>query len=469
MLTVLIGSNLSAQSFDHLFRSFDSSKYSRTELRFLQLGLALEGDYNGLLDGAWGKISNNAISRFAAREFDAQPYEIHAALLAFTTADFLEHGNWEIHYFDALGMSFLIPQQNLVEAAHTKQMLNYEHSSTSLKYSIAWGDKDWTQGLHDYAESVHSKSSEAYTVRKTGTAITSVIKADGTTLYIRSRFWNNEWNTLLISANQHDASLLAAVAASISTEKNAEMFIPRGGYLFSVAENTAELLAVLEKENYGEEPNSSAPAATNESPLSTGTGFYVSDNGHVLTNAHVIENCTTISVNGEPAKVSAKSNNFDLAILKAPPITADRVAAFEQSSAQLNQDVTVVGFPLAGILGGINVTRGAVSSMKGLGGDEATMQITAPVQPGNSGGPVLSQSGNVLGVVVSKLDAQYIADSIGDIPQNINFAIRGYAAKVFLELNGIAPVISTNQEPFTAIQLAARARNFTTIIECNAY
>lgn len=466
ILAVLVGTNLSAQSFDHLFRDFDASKYSRAELRFLQLGLALEGDYNGLLDGAWGKISNKAISRFSAREFEARPYEIHAALLAFTTADFLEQGNWEIHYFDALGLSFLIPFQNLVEGGHTEKMLNYEHPSSSLKYSLAWGDKDWTQGLHNYAESVHTKSSAAYTVRKTGTAITSAIKADGTTLYVRSRFLNGEWNTLLISANQHDAPLLAAVAASISTEKHAELFVPRGGYLFSVAQNTTELLEALDEEGYGEVPPPSEPTMASEQ--STGTGFYVSDSGHVLTNAHVVEGCDSIRVNGVPAKVAATSNNFDLAILEAPAIAADRVASFEASSAQLNQDVTVVGYPLAGILGGINVTRGAVSSMKGLGGDEATMQITAPVQPGNSGGPVLSQTGNVLGVVVSKLDAQYMADAIGDIPQNINFAIRGYAAKVFLELNGVSPKISDNQEPFTAIQLAARARDFTTFIECNS-
>lgn len=468
ILTVCVATNVSAQSFDHLFRDFDASKYNRDELRFLQLGLALEGDYNGLLDGAWGNISNRAISRFASREFDALPYEIHAALLAFTTANFLENGNWEVQYFDSLGLSFLLPYQNLIEGAHTDQMLNYEHDSSSLKYSLARGDRDWTQGIHDFAVDAQANSGDAYTVRKTGTAITSAIKADGTTLYVRSRFWNDQWATLIISANKYDASLLAAVAASITTEKYAELYVPRGGYLFSVAQNTTELLAALDQENYGETPSSSVPATVSEPTSSTGTGFYVSDKGHVLTNAHVVEGCTTISVNGTPAQVAATSNNFDLALLEAQPITTDRVASFEPSIAQLNQDVTVVGYPLAGILGGINVTRGAISSMKGLGGDEATMQITAPVQPGNSGGPVLSQAGNVLGVVVSKLDAQYIADAIGDIPQNINFAIRGYAAKVFLELNGVSPKISANQEPFTAIQLAARTRDFTTFIECNA-
>ncbi|MBU2935223.1 hypothetical protein KO503_03960, partial [Pacificibacter marinus] len=61
---------------------------------------------------------------------------------------------------------------------------------------------------------------------------------------------------------------------------------------------------------------------------------------------------------------------------------------------------------------------------------------------------------------------QYIADAIGDIPQNINFAIRGYAAKIFLELNGVTPQISSTQEALTAIQLAARATNFTAYIEC---
>src|SRR5439155_21695916 len=86
--------------------------------------------------------------------------------------------------------------------------------------------------------------------------------------------------------------------------------------------------------------------------------------------------------------------------------------------------IVAVGFPLRGLLAsGPNVTTGTISALAGLGDDSRYLQITAPVQPGSSGGPLLDQSGNVVGVVVGKLDALRVAQAIGDIPQNVNFAI----------------------------------------------
>ena len=113
---------------------------------------------------------------------------------------------------------------------------------------------------------------------------------------------------------------------------------------------------------------------------------------------------------------------FDLALLQTSVLQEKTVAVFAQSPARLNSDITVVGYPLSGLLGGLNVTRGSVSSLKGLRGDGVQMQISAPVQPGNSGGPVVSGSGAIVGVVVSKLNARRVADETGDIPQNVNFA-----------------------------------------------
>ena len=85
----------------------------------------------------------------------------------------------------------------------------------------------------------------------------------------------------------------------------------------------------------------------------------------------------------------------------------------------------MAGFPLPSLLqNGINITVGNVSALAGLGGNTALMQITAPVQPGNSGGPLLDLGGNLVGVVVSKLDTVQAFEITGDIPQNINFAIQ---------------------------------------------
>ncbi len=71
----------------------------------------------------------------------------------------------------------------------------------------------------------------------------------------------------------------------------------------------------------------------------------------------------------------------------------------------------------------LNVTTGVVSALAGPGNNRRLIQITAPIQPGNSGGPVLDQSGHVVGVVVARLDALKLVQRTGRLPQNVNFAI----------------------------------------------
>jgi serine protease Do len=203
-----------------------------------------------------------------------------------------------------------------------------------------------------------------------------------------------------------------------------------------------------------------------QSPASSGTGFFVSGKGHVLTNNHVVAGCGQITVNGAPATLVQASAGQDLALVKVASSPATP-AAFADSSARLNSDVTVVGYPLAGLLGGINVTRGSVSSLSGIGGDVTTMQITAPVQPGNSGGPVVDSAGRVVGVVVAKLDAKYTMENTGDIPQNVNFAIRGEVARLFLASAGVEPVIAANADPLPPETLAETVAAFTVYIECS--
>jgi serine protease Do len=129
--------------------------------------------------------------------------------------------------------------------------------------------------------------------------------------------------------------------------------------------------------------------------------------------------------------------------------------------------VTVIGYPLTGLLGGINVTRGTVSSLTGIQGDSSKMQISAPVQPGNSGGPVLNSTGAVVGVVVSKLNAKKMADLIGVIPQNVNFAIRSEIARLFLFQNGIEPVLVNGGEAISPVVLAEEATKYTAHVSCD--
>ena len=94
------------------------------------------------------------------------------------------------------------------------------------------------------------------------------------------------------------------------------------------------------------------------------------------------------------------------------------------------------------------------------------MQISAPVQPGNSGGPLLDQFGNIVGVVVAKLDALKYAEVTKDVPQNVNFAIKSSIAVDFLKAHGLVVAAVADAEPLAPAEIAVRAIAATVQIVC---
>jgi len=138
------------------------------------------------------------------------------------------------------------------------------------------------------------------------------------------------------------------------------------------------------------------------------------------------------------------------------------------SNAALGEDVMVAGYPLAGLLGSdIIVTSGHVNSLAGLGNDSTRIQISAPVQPGNSGGPLVDRSGAVVGVVVSKLNVTRIAKLTGDLAQNVNFAIKPEMLKLFLEANQVRFRTAQLGSRLEGIVIASRAKEFTVQVICD--
>ena len=202
--------------------------------------------------------------------------------------------------------------------------------------------------------------------------------------------------------------------------------------------------------------------------VSTGTGFYVSERGHLLTNNHVVESCSDFSVRqpGRPsvsARLVARDATNDLAVLA----TDTRQTAVPPLSirARLGENVYVYGYPQSDVLASTgNFTIGNVTATAGSGDDTRKIQISAPVHQGNSGGPALDQYGNVIGVVQSK----QVAFASGDVPQNVNFAIKSTIALNFLEANGVeAPISVRTTDPMDGAGIAEKAREFTVQVVCH--
>ena len=212
------------------------------------------------------------------------------------------------------------------------------------------------------------------------------------------------------------------------------------------------------------------PSRVEPNIITSGTGFYVSATGHILTNHHVIDQCRVVRT-GPGSKNSvaivATDRHNDLALLKSS-FSPAKFATFRTApKVRAGEDIMVVGYPLQGLLStDAKVTKGSVSALAGLGDDSRMYQITAPVQPGNSGAPLLDKSGTVIGMVVSKLNVIAVAKVTGDIPQNVNFAIKGELVRAFLDARGIRYQATTSQRRLEPADIAEIAKEFTIPIEC---
>lgn len=213
------------------------------------------------------------------------------------------------------------------------------------------------------------------------------------------------------------------------------------------------------------------PAPQAPPPIGSGSGFVVSHHGHILTNSHVIADCDDIMVRYGAVFVGAtligRDDHRDLALLAAEFVPR-AVARFPQTDrVRLGETVVAIGFPLPGVLSSSpKVTTGVVSSMAGPGDDESLVQISAPIQAGNSGGPVFDNHGLVAGVVVSKLDSLAMAARTGDMPQNVNFAIKGSHAKAMLDRHGVEAVVTTAESPRSIADVSAEAADAVVQIYC---
>ena len=203
----------------------------------------------------------------------------------------------------------------------------------------------------------------------------------------------------------------------------------------------------------------------------TGTGFIVSRQGHLLTNYHVIEACGALSArhgDTEHALTPVASDpQTDLAVLKKAPVPKTLATFRAGRGIRPGDDVVVIGFPLRQLLASeAHVTTGTVSALAGLKNDTRHLQISAPIQSGNSGGPLLDRSGNIVGVIASTLDALRVADAFGDVPQNVNFAIKADIAQQFLDRHNIPYQTAISDTEHRPADIGERARAFTVMVEC---
>ncbi|MBO9427975.1 serine protease [Sulfitobacter sp. R18_1] len=451
-----------------LWGDFDARPMSVVEKRFLQGSLALAGYYSGLLDGAWGRGSQSSLEAFTRDKFNEEPSNSHAAALVIDFIVAIDSEGWEQIPMEGLAMNLMMPVKKMRLTESDGLYKQWDHSDLNLQLIANDLINSELVSVHNFAESKSVTPSDIYKVRKRTRWVTSTTDPRGLSVYVRSELIRGTWSTVFITGGSDSSNELNLMVSSISTDTFGSLIPPENSTLMTHA---MKLLDEFEESKTEPEPQVGVSQSPSQpEPKSreggTGTGFLINEDGVLLTNAHVVEECSSINVNGHRADLIVSSNIFDLAAVSVRGVDLGEPLRFASDSVGLNADITIAGYPLHGLLGGLNVSRGSISALKGLRGDETNLQISAPVQPGNSGGPAVNRFGNVVGVVVSKLNTVEIADLTGDIAQNVNFAVRGDLAKVFLMSNGINYTEANRGTEKSVEDLAQMLQSATHLIEC---
>ena len=272
---------------------------------------------------------------------------------------------------------------------------------------------------------------------------------------------------------EHKANLEAA-----GLIKNAETKLNNS--LILLAQERAKVLLDLIREGHRTAPGafSNTPGASTpgqsigskpkHSAKGSGSGAVISPAGHIVTAAHVIKGATYLEIvtpaGTFPAKVLNNDEQNDVALLKVDQTFDSHIRVGRSSEVRLGQSVATIGFPNIGIQGhSPKVTQGMISSENGVQNDIRMWQISVPIQPGNSGGPLLDEHGKLIGVVVASLSLRAIQIT-GSVPQNVNYAIKGVYLEPLLSFNKLAPDGTTEPVPASFQDMIATAQKSSVLI-----
>jgi len=194
----------------------------------------------------------------------------------------------------------------------------------------------------------------------------------------------------------------------------------------------------------------------------SGTGFFVSRTGHIVTNHHVIDGCNVVKVSFKGSEIEAKTLAIDkmndLAIIKSE-IKPNKVYSVTGEDAALLEDVIIAGFPLGkSVSSAIKTSKGSITALAGYGDNYSEFQTDAALNQGNSGGPIMNQKGNVVGVAVANFGKTEGVESF-------NFGIKSSTLKTFAKANNVT-FESPNYRDMSNKDLGNLITEATVYLEC---
>jgi serine protease Do len=437
------------------------SNLSQDERTVLQGNLVLIGHYNGLADGIFGQMTFKALT-----DFQVEIGEVPTGILTRKSKRVLSERSNSI--YTELGfkivkdnfakLSMLMPASLLRNEITTDSGVRYFSDDNqiellTMKFQLQGSADSSFKELHDAI--AESFSGISYNNFKSD-LITISGHSDGFNYYVS------------VLNNGH-----SAVGFKMMWTDKYRTFGPR------IATWVASLYYPLESGRLGnsqevaaapESDGATPPSAASEKPQPfSGTGFFVANDGILVTNQHVVEGCTTLEVKGfGSAKLITSDKKIDLAVLQLQRQTSHAVAPIRDSGAQLGEELIVLGYPLAGLLNSsLNVGTGIVSAETGASGEDSWFTTNVGIQPGNSGGPILDMEGYVVGVAVAKFDDQKLLAEAGVVAPNVGFAIENTQLLKYLKIFRLpdhpSPIGTTRKVK----EIVETARRFTVQVTCS--
>lgn len=239
--------------------------------------------------------------------------------------------------------------------------------------------------------------------------------------------------------------------------------------LISIEKGLMNVIFDDSKETYIKLYPQASYKSANSFEVSSGTGFAISSDGYIVTNYHVIDGAKSIKIRGinndfdktYKAEIAISDKNNDLAIIKISDLNFSNLGSIPFSIPKITVDVGtsifVLGYPLRATMGDeIKLTNGIVSSKSGFQGDITSYQISAPVQPGNSGGPLFDDSGNIIGIINAKHTGA----------ENAAYAVKcSYLNNLIEQLSVTINLTSTSLKDKSLPEQVKIAKSFVYIIE----
>jgi serine protease Do len=413
------------------------------ERRVVKFALAVSGDYAGPFDQTWTQAGQAALEAYAKREFMSGIEKTHVAALVLTLLAEIDTRGWQMRYLPEFDISLALPEKilHISEEEDGGQRWWSEDGSITLlvhdfepDMAVAWHSA--ARGANADAEVLRIKDSEDV-LESRG------VLSDGRIFRTASIRRGDQWPTIYAAGDKKAVRELDFMAATLSGGEIPNWDVPLGGQLETMILETLASFrdpGLLEESLPPEPVRVEPPQASPHASLASGTAFYVARNV-LLTASHVVSGCQRIGLaDGTRLELLASDSELDVAALSADAPASAWLSLDRAHAGRLGQTLHAAGYPYYNIAGtSLHLTAGNVSSLADVNDDPRFFSFSAPVQPGNSGGPLIDAEGAVVGVVVSRLSERYIAEATGTLPQNINYGLSGSELTGFLRRSAIDP------------------------------